>query len=177
MDVCLNSFWSFISFLCFLKQSLVVLDELGRGTSTYDGYAIAYAVLKHVAETVGCRTLFSTHYHMLTREFEGRADLVSLCHMACQVLPDTQEIIFTYKLMPGLCPNSYGMNVAVSAGLPREVIRRAKEVSAEFAQTSALAQREKLLALLSTVRKVVSASLHHDPAALRQLRTTVSVPK
>ena len=56
---------------------MVVLDELGRGTSTYDGYAIAYAVLKHVAETVGCRTLFSTHYHMLTREFEGLSDLKS----------------------------------------------------------------------------------------------------
>ena len=159
--------------MCVCGQSLVVLDELGRGTSTYDGYAIAYAVLKHVAETVGCRTLFSTHYHMLTREFEGLSDLVSLCHMDCQVLPDSQEIIFTYKLLPGLCPNSYGMNVAIGAGLPRDVIDRAQEVSAEFSETSALALREKLLTYLSTVRQIIAATKNCSASSLRTLYSSL----
>jgi DNA mismatch repair protein MSH6 len=64
------------------QHSLVILDELGRGTSTFDGYSLAYAVLKFISEMIGCRTLFSTHYHMLTDEFKDNA-AVALHHMKC----------------------------------------------------------------------------------------------
>jgi DNA mismatch repair protein MSH6 len=67
-------------------QSLVILDELGRGTSTFDGYAIAYGVLKHLSDVVDCMGLFSTHYHLLTREFES-SENVRLMHMACTTTP------------------------------------------------------------------------------------------
>lgn len=121
------------------------MDELGRGTSTYDGYAIAYAVLQHLAQNLKCRTLFSTHYHMLTKEFEGKTNLVGLFYMDCMVLPDSEEILFTYNLKKGLCPQSYGLNVAIGAGLPMDVVNKAKEIADEFARESKLAQREKFL--------------------------------
>jgi len=138
------------------RSSLAILDELGRGTATHDGYAIAYAVLKHVAEVVGCRTLFSTHYHMLTREFEGRSDVVCLRHMGVSSLPGSQEVVFTYQLLPGLCPRSHGLNVAAAAGLPDRVVQRAKAVADNFAQQSALSRHEKLLETAAFVRGLIA---------------------
>ena len=148
---------------------MVVLDELGRGTSTYDGYAIAYAVLQHLSENLGCRTLFSTHYHMLTREFEGKSSIVGLYYMDCKVLPGTEEIMFTYKLKPGLCPQSYGLNVAIGAGLPAQVVARAKEVADEFARESNLARRDRLLEAVQLAKKVIMLASTEDTKALRDV--------
>lgn len=115
-------------------RSLVILDELGRGTSTFDGNAIAYAVVKHLTRNVGACTMFATHYHSLIEEFEhDRA--VQLSHMRCLV-EDGEDgvstVTFLYKLAAGACPKSYGMNVARLAHLPEDVVKRAAAKSAEF---------------------------------------------
>ncbi|KAG8663592.1 hypothetical protein MANES_01G227200v8 [Manihot esculenta] len=100
------------------RNSLVALDELGRGTSTSDGQAIAESVLEHFVHKVQCRGMFSTHYHRLAVDYK-KDPKVSLCHMACQVgngIEELKEVTFLYKLTPGACPKSYGVNVARLAG-------------------------------------------------------------
>ncbi|CAG8808494.1 10898_t:CDS:1, partial [Racocetra fulgida] len=118
-------------------RSMVILDELGRGTSTFDGYAIAYSVLYYLATHIGCLGLFSTHYGMLTQEFANNPN-IALKHMSCHVDQDRREVTFLYKLISGVCPKSYGMNVANMAGVPREIVDRAEVVAAKFEQTSKL---------------------------------------
>ncbi|KAG0289330.1 DNA mismatch repair protein msh6 [Linnemannia gamsii] len=113
------------------ERSMVILDELGRGTSTFDGYAIAYSVLHELSTRIGCLGLFSTHYGTLTNEFE-RDPNVALKHMACQVDQANREVTFLYKLVNGVCEKSYGMNVAHMAGVPREIVDRAEEMAQEF---------------------------------------------
>ncbi|XP_073149982.1 DNA mismatch repair protein MSH6 isoform X2 [Henckelia pumila] len=118
--------------------SLVALDELGRGTSTSDGQAIAASVLEHFVSTVRCRGMFSTHYHKLAIEYQKNPK-VSLCHMACQVgkgITGLEEVIFLYKLRNGTCPRSYGVNVARLAGLPDEVLQRAAKMSMKLEEGS-----------------------------------------
>ncbi|KAK4368411.1 hypothetical protein RND71_012203 [Anisodus tanguticus] len=112
-------------------NSLVLLDELGRGTSTFDGYAIAYAVFRHLVEMVNCRLLFATHYHPLTKEFASHPH-VTLQHLACSFKlksqsssPTEQELVFLYRLTSGACPESYGMQVALMAGIPKTVVEYA----------------------------------------------------
>uniref|UniRef100_A0A915KC30 DNA mismatch repair proteins mutS family domain-containing protein n=1 Tax=Romanomermis culicivorax TaxID=13658 RepID=A0A915KC30_ROMCU len=115
-------------------NSLVILDELGRGTATHDGTAIAAAVLKELAENIQCRTLFSTHYHTLCEEYAENSN-VSLNHMACVVENDNEDdisdetITFLYKLISGSCPKSHGFHAAKLAGVPMQVVRRAKQAS------------------------------------------------
>ncbi|KAL3535766.1 hypothetical protein ACH5RR_004227 [Cinchona calisaya] len=117
------------------QDSLVLLDELGRGTSTFDGYAIAYSVFRHLVETVNCRLLFATHYHPLTKEFASHP-CVSLQHMACSFKLkseksslDDQELVFLYRLVSGPCPESYGMQVAKMAGIPEVVVESASKAA------------------------------------------------
>ncbi|ONH94116.1 hypothetical protein PRUPE_8G271300 [Prunus persica] len=101
------------------RNSLVALDELGRGTSTSDGQAIAESVLEHFVYKVQCRGMFSTHYHRLAVDYQNNPE-VSLCHMACQVGNGdggVEEVTFLYRLTPGACPKSYGVNIARLAGL------------------------------------------------------------
>lgn len=109
------------------KNSLVIIDELGRGTSTYDGVAIAYAVLKYLAEEIKCFLLFATHYHLLLEEFSLYSN-VACYHMACDFDPKKEEVRFLYRFMPGNAL-SYGINVAKMAGLPIECVMMAKEKS------------------------------------------------
>ncbi|XP_065063209.1 DNA mismatch repair protein Msh6-like [Rhopilema esculentum] len=113
------------------RNSLVLLDELGRGTATFDGTAIASAVVRELAHSIKCRTLFSTHYHSLVDEFSDDPS-ITLGHMACMVEnddenssgdPSTETITFLYKLASGPCPKSYGFNAARLAGLPIEIIK------------------------------------------------------
>jgi len=116
------------------RHSLVLIDELGRGTATYDGTAIAGAVLSFLAARA-CRTLFATHYHNLTQE---SINGVFCAHMACMVENEghediTQETItFLYKLVDGPCPKSHGFNAAKLAGLPDSIIRRGYAKAREF---------------------------------------------
>ncbi|XP_062143527.1 DNA mismatch repair protein MSH6 [Alnus glutinosa] len=116
------------------RNSLVALDELGRGTSTSDGQAIAESVLQHFVHKVQCRGMFSTHYHRLAVDYQ-KDPKVSLCHMACRVgnrVGDVEEVTFLYRLTPGECPKSYGVNVAWLAGLPDSVLQNAAAKSREF---------------------------------------------
>ncbi|XP_021741550.1 DNA mismatch repair protein MSH7-like [Chenopodium quinoa] len=111
------------------QDSLVLLDELGRGTSTFDGYAIAYAVFRHLIEKVNCRLLFATHYHPLTKEFASHPH-VSLQHMSCAMKPRSStgedfDLVFVYRLATGACPSSYGLQVALMAGIPKQVVESA----------------------------------------------------
>ncbi|XP_057337958.1 probable DNA mismatch repair protein Msh6 [Microplitis mediator] len=114
------------------KNSLVLVDELGRGTSTHDGTAIAAAVLQALAR-LECRTLFSTHYHALLDDFKDNPK-VSPAHMACQVESEesdaTQEMVtFLYKFTKGPCPKSYGFNAARIAGIKANITKRANDLA------------------------------------------------
>ncbi|CAI5485951.1 unnamed protein product [Closterium sp. Naga37s-1] len=120
---------------CATKDSLVILDELGRGTSTFDGYAIAHAVLNYLTSRLDCRLLFATHYHPLTSEFAGHPQ-IALRHMACQVQArkggdgeEDEELVFLYKLQSGACPKSYGLKVASMAGIPSRVVANASRAA------------------------------------------------
>ena len=115
------------------KNSLVIIDELGRGTSTFDGYSIAHAVLKYLIKKIFCLTLFSTHYHMLLDDFRERKQ-VELYHMAFKQHDPLKNdhITFLYKFVKGECPNSFGLNVARMAGLPTSVLRKAQRKAITF---------------------------------------------
>ncbi|NXM56475.1 MSH6 protein, partial [Illadopsis cleaveri] len=118
------------------EHSLVLVDELGRGTATFDGTAIASAVVKELAERIRCRTLFSTHYHSLVEDYSHSA-AVRLGHMACMVEnenedPSQETITFLYKFIEGACPKSYGFNAAKLADIPDEVIQKGHRKAKEF---------------------------------------------
>jgi len=99
------------------SESLAIMDELGRGTSTFDGLAIAEAVLNCVVKRIKCRTLFATHYHLLVEKVKELSE-VGLYYMESDVNEETDEISFKYRFMPGVCPKSFGIQVAKLAGLP-----------------------------------------------------------
>lgn len=112
-------------------RSLAILDELGRGTSTFDGYSIAHAVLNYLINELKCRALFSTHYHMLLDDFKNKAGVKSY-HMSYKASDSNDKIMFLYKFVEGECPMSFGINVARMAGIPRSILDRAKTKSQEF---------------------------------------------
>jgi DNA mismatch repair protein MutS len=109
------------------ENSLIVLDEIGRGTSTYDGLALAWAVIEFIHERIGAWTLFATHYHELT-ELEDRLEGVRNLHVSVREAGD--QILFLRKVEPGAADRSYGIEVARLAALPMVVIERAKEILA-----------------------------------------------
>ncbi len=106
-------------------RSLVLLDEIGRGTATYDGVSIAWAVTEYLHEATGARTIFATHYHELTQLAELLPALVN-CNVA--VRETGNEIVFLHQLQRGGADRSYGIEVGRLAGLPREVVQRAREI-------------------------------------------------
>ncbi len=107
------------------ENSLVILDEIGRGTATYDGLSIAWSVVEHLHDEVSCRALFATHYHELTRLAESR-QAVNNYNIAVRERND--QIIFLRQILPGAADKSYGIQVARLAGLPDSIIDRAKEI-------------------------------------------------
>ena len=109
------------------KHSLIILDEIGRGTSTFDGLSIAWAVVEHIANTklLGAKTLFATHYHELT-ELEGKLDSVD--NYCIAVKEQGEDIVFLRKIIKGGADKSYGIQVAKLAGVPDSVIKRANEI-------------------------------------------------
>ncbi len=131
-------------------NSLLVLDEIGRGTSTFDGLSIAWAVVEHISnpKLLGAKTLFATHYHELT-ELEGKLDNV---HNYCIAVKEKgDDIVFLRKIVPGGADRSYGIQVAKLAGVPESVIERAKVIAQELSENdisgvvSNLAQEGSLL--------------------------------
>ncbi|MHB1078842.1 MAG: DNA mismatch repair protein MutS [Prosthecobacter sp.] len=107
------------------ERSLVILDEIGRGTSTFDGLSIAWSVAEHIHDKVGSRALFATHYHEITALAQSRS---AVKNYNVAVKEWNQQIIFLRKIIPGCAEKSYGIQVARLAGLPERVIERAKEV-------------------------------------------------
>ncbi len=114
------------------SKSLVILDEVGRGTSTYDGLALAWAVTEHIANKIKCRTLFATHYHELTELAELFANIKN-CNVAVREWMD--EVVFLHKILPGGTDKSYGIHVAKLAGIPKPILERSKEILAELETT------------------------------------------
>ena len=113
------------------SNSLLILDEIGRGTSTYDGLSIAWAVVEHISnpKLLGAKTLFATHYHELT-ELEGKLNNVNNYCVAVKEKGD--DIVFLRKIVKGGADKSYGIQVAKLAGVPDSVIARAKEIVEEL---------------------------------------------
>lgn len=114
------------------EKSLVVLDEVGRGTSTYDGLSLAWAITEHIATKIQCRTLFATHYHELTELAELFTNIKN-CNVAVREWMD--EVVFLHKILPGGTDKSYGIHVAKLAGIGKPILERSKEILAELEST------------------------------------------
>jgi len=106
---------------------LVLLDEIGRGTSTFDGLSIAWAITETLHDDAqrAAKTLFATHYHELTRLID---DLPHAGNYQVAVKEDGKKLMFLHRILPGACDSSYGIHVAEMAGLPPEVVRRARRI-------------------------------------------------
>ena len=111
------------------SRSLVILDEIGRGTSTYDGLSLAWAITEHLHEQIGCRTLFATHYHELTQLEES---LPRVANLNVAVKEWNDEVVFLHRIVRGGADKSYGIHVARLAGIPPQVNERAKDVLAQL---------------------------------------------
>jgi DNA mismatch repair protein MutS len=118
------------------QRSLLILDEIGRGTSTYDGMSIAWAVVEYIHNhpKLRARTLFATHYHELT-ELPNLLPRVRNYNVA--VAEEGDVVVFLHRIVPGGADRSYGIHVAQLAGLPRPVVNRAQEILAELERESA----------------------------------------
>jgi len=155
------------------NASLVILDEIGRGTSTFDGLALAWAITEHLANHTRCRTLVATHYHELTE----LADLLDGVANHCVAVREVAEgegdsrIVFLHKIVPGRTDKSYGIHVARMAGVPRSVIDRSRMILGELHQGFARESRTTQLADLCT-RDDRQLLLFADPAeeVIRELR-------
>ena len=108
------------------KRSFIIFDEIGRGTSTFDGMAIAQAVLEHLNE-LGSRTLFATHYHELTTLVDAE-NLNQVSCLTIDVREHNNDIVFLHKIISGVANRSYGIAVAKMAGMPRHIVERAEQV-------------------------------------------------
>src|SRR5437899_950898 len=115
------------------ERSLVILDEIGRGTSTFDGLSIAWSVAEFLHDKIKARTLFATHYHELTKLAEDRP---GVCNFNVAVREWNEQIIFLRKIIPGGADKSYGIHVARLAGLPKEILERAKDILAHLEDSS-----------------------------------------
>ena len=118
-------------------HSLVILDELGRGTSSYDGVAVAQAVLHHVATHIGCVGFFATHYHSLASEFSTHPEIRNR-RMRIHVDDENRRVTFLYKLEDGVAEGSFGMHCASMCGIPAKVVERAEIAAREWEHTSKL---------------------------------------
>jgi len=111
------------------RHSLVLLDEIGRGTSTYDGVSIAWSVSEYLHDETGCKTVFATHYHELTQLTD---ELVAACNYSVQVREIDGRVLFLHRLVPGGADRSYGIEVGRLAGLPEQVLQRARALLSLF---------------------------------------------
>ena len=134
------------------SDSLLILDEIGRGTSTFDGLSIAWAVVEHISNTrlLGAKTLFATHYHELT-ELEGTLSGVN--NYCIAVKEQGEDIVFLRKIIKGGADKSYGIQVAKLAGIPETVILRAKEIAQELANADISARAKEIAGSLEPAAK------------------------
>jgi DNA mismatch repair protein MutS len=148
------------------ERSLVILDEIGRGTATFDGLSIAWAAVEYLHDVNRCRTLFATHYHEITA-LAGR--LAEVSNATIEVKEWQDDIVFLHKVRPGAADRSYGIQVAKLAGLPRPVIDRAAEVLAVLEKTDGKAAGTALgpdeLPLFAAARPKSKAAVRSEPSA------------
>jgi DNA mismatch repair protein MutS len=154
------------------RNSLIILDEIGRGTSTFDGLSLAWAIVEHLHHQIGAKTLFATHYHELT-ELAGRLPRLRNFNVAVREWHD--QIIFLRKIVPGGTDKSYGIQVARLAGVPKTILSRAKEILSNLEESELTpegkvrasarprAERDKLQKLAPTSQLDLFASLREDP--------------
>ncbi len=135
---------------CATRRSLIVLDEVGRGTSTFDGVAIAWAVAEHLHDAIGARTLFATHYHELVALADSRPRVRNV-HVAVREDDRKREIVFLRRVVPGGANKSYGIDVARLAGLPSNVVQRARAIMSQLEGGASLGSPTQLT-LLPTAR-------------------------
>jgi DNA mismatch repair protein MutS len=122
------------------ERSLVILDEIGRGTSTFDGLSIAWSVAEFLHDNIKARTLFATHYHELTKL---AAERKGVCNFNVAVREWNEQIIFLRKIIPGGADKSYGIQVARLAGLPKAILDRAKDILAHLENPNMAAPHAK----------------------------------
>lgn len=148
-------------------KSLLILDEIGRGTSTFDGLSIAWAVVEHISnkKLLGAKTLFATHYHELT-ELEGKIDSVNNYCIAVKEKGD--DIVFLRKIVKGGADKSYGIQVAKLAGVPESVINRAKEIVGELSDAD-ITTRVRDLAVQNQDSKKKQKTKRYDDVDLAQI--------
>lgn len=151
------------------KDSLVILDEVGRGTSTFDGISIARAVAEHIVEKIGCKTLFATHYHELTMLAES-CDGIRNLSIAVKKHGDT--IRFLRKIVEGAADDSYGIEVAKLAGLPTKVTNRAKALLAELEAQNRAEHHESDETRLAQPQGQFSFSADAESQVISQLSKT-----
>jgi DNA mismatch repair protein MutS len=145
-------------------RSLVILDEIGRGTATYDGLSIAWAALEHLHEVNRCRALFATHYHELTAL---SATLPGMANVTMRVREWQNEVIFLHEVVPGAADRSYGIQVAKLAGLPAPVIARAQSVLAQLESQAAFGRGAQMIDALPLFK--APATLPEETRASRLL--------
>ena len=147
------------------KDSLLVLDEIGRGTSTFDGLSIAWAVIEHISnkKLLGAKTLFATHYHELT-ELEGKMNNVTNYCIAVKEKGD--DIVFLRKIIKGGADRSYGIQVAKLAGVPDMVIDRAKEIARQLSDNDIL---EKVQSITVDQKESRHKPVKYDEVDLSQM--------
>jgi DNA mismatch repair protein MutS len=154
------------------KSSLVVLDEVGRGTSTFDGISIAWAVSEYIYEAIGCHTVFATHFTELT---ELASMYENINNLTIKVAERNGEIIFLHKLKVGVASRSHGIEVARLAGIPELVLERASEILKVIVRTSAIDKTVKVLSTdeLTKIKKKKKRKMHRDQTTLfdNQLRS------
>jgi len=127
------------------ERSLIILDEIGRGTSTFDGVSIAWSVAEHIYNSIKAKTLFATHYHVLNKLAE-KFERIKNYNIAAKEVDG--EVVFLHKLVEGGTDQSYGVHVAKLAGLPDDVIERAKEIQAELEKDDAMVGKMKVKKIL-----------------------------
>ncbi|MGE3261056.1 MAG: DNA mismatch repair protein MutS [Bacteriovoracia bacterium] len=157
-------------------KSLLIIDEIGRGTSTFDGLALAWSILEEIAEGLSCRTLFATHYHELTALEQRYSAVRNLC---VAVEEQNGQIVFLHEVRRGKAPGSYGLEVARLAGLPAPVIERAKIILTGLEKTSGKSQKAQKEVLSQDVQltffssQQASAVPAEVPAHLKKLESAL----
>jgi len=123
------------------SRSFVIIDEIGRGTATFDGLAIAWATLEFLAKENNCRTIFATHFHELTNL---TLELKNIQNMAMQISEEDGKIIFLHEIKKGIVDKSYGIQVSKLAGLPTSVTQKAEIILRELESQNYLSRKEQL---------------------------------
>ena len=142
------------------KNSLLLFDEIGRGTATYDGMALAEAIIEHVHDKVGAKTLFSTHYHELT-VLEERLEHLENVHVGA--VEEDGNLVFLHKITSGSADKSYGVQVAKLAGLPETVLTRASAILTELEKKNEVPVYDQLANVEEAQETEVQKAEVHEP--------------